>query len=70
MRRRTPLLAVGFLAFFVGASLDQELRTPKMQDCACMSLKCRLVAVADHPLLFLSQPLETLDLLFTARGFD
>ena len=70
MRRRIILLAVGLSAFFAGASLDQELRTRRKLDCACMSLKCRLVAVTDHPLVFLSHPLETVELLFTARGLD
>jgi hypothetical protein len=69
MRRRTLLLAVGLSAFFAGASLDYQLRKPTLLDCACMSLKCRLVAVADDPLVYLSQPLETLELLRTARGF-
>ncbi|HEX8354876.1 MAG TPA: hypothetical protein VF611_18355 [Pyrinomonadaceae bacterium] len=70
MRRRTLLLAVGLSAFFAGASLDYQLRKPGPLDCACMSLKCRLVSIADHPLVFLSDPLETIELLFTARGFN
>jgi hypothetical protein len=70
MRRRTFLLAVGLVAFFAGASLDQHLRTPGLLDCACMSLKCRLVAMADNPLLFLSHPAKTVELLFTARGYN
>jgi hypothetical protein len=70
MRRRTFLLAVGLSAFLAGASLDYQLRKPgPYLDCACMSLRCRLVAVADHPLLFPSHPLETVELLRTARGY-
>ncbi len=70
MRRRTILLAVGLSAFFVGASLDYQLRKPgPYLDCTCMSLKCRLVFIADHPLISLSHPLETLDMLRTARGY-
>jgi hypothetical protein len=69
MRRRTLLLAVAVLAFFAGASLDDYLRSPgPLQDCFCMSAKCRLVFVADHPLASLSHPLETLDSLRAARG--
>ena len=70
MRRRTLLLAVGLSAFFAGASLDYELRRPGLLDCACMSLKCRLVFMADHPLTALSHPLETVALLRTARGYN
>ena len=70
MRRRTLLLAVGLSAFLAGASFDHELRTQRHLDCACMSLKCRLVFVADHPLVALNNPLETVNLLFTARGFN
>jgi hypothetical protein len=70
MRGRTILLAVGLSAFLAGASLDRHLRTPGMQDCACMSMKCRLVAIADHPLCFVSRPVETVELLFTARGYN
>jgi hypothetical protein len=70
MRRRTLLLAAGLSAFFAGASLDYQLRKPgPFPDCACMSLKCRLVSVADHPLSSLSHPLETIELLRKARGF-
>ena len=70
MRRRTFLLAVGLSAFCAGASLDYQLRKPgPYLDCACMSLKCRLVTIADHPQVFLSHPLETLELLRTSRGF-
>lgn len=69
MRRRTLLLAVGLSAFFAGASLDYQLRKPgPYLDCACTGLKCRLAAVADHPLTFLSHPLETVELLRTPRG--
>jgi len=71
MRRRTFLVAVGLSAFFAGASLDYQLRKPgPYLDCACMSLECRLVAVADHPLIFLSHPLETVEPLRTSRGFS
>ncbi len=70
MRRRTILLAVGLSAFFVGASLDYQLRKPGPHlDCARVSLRCRLVSVADHPLISLSHPLETLDMLRAARGY-
>lgn len=70
MRRRTLLLAVGLSAFLAGASLDRELRARREMDCFCMSLKCRLVTVADHPTTALSHPLETVQMLFTARGYD
>jgi hypothetical protein len=70
MRRRTFLLVVGLSAFIAGASLDYQIRKPGLLDCACMSLKCRLVAIADHPLIYLSHPLETLELLYSARGFN
>jgi hypothetical protein len=69
MRRRTLLLAVGLSAFLAGASLDYELRRPVLLDCACMGLKCRLVFIADHPLVALSHPLEILELLRTPRGY-
>ena len=69
MRRLTLLLAAGLLAFFAGASLDYELRRPVLLDCACMSLKCRIVTIADHPNIILSHPLETVEMLFTARGY-
>ena len=68
MRRRTLLLAVAVLTFLSGASLDYYLRKPgPIPDCFCTGAKCRLVAVADQPLFFLSQPLETLELLRTAH---
>ncbi|HVF44562.1 MAG TPA: hypothetical protein VM936_16175 [Pyrinomonadaceae bacterium] len=70
MRRRIFLLAVWLSAFFAGASLDQELRTRRKLDCFCMSLKCRVVSAADHPLTALRHPLEVLEMLFTARGYD
>jgi len=68
MRRRTFLLVVGLSAFIAGASLDYQLRKPSaMTDCFCASMRCCLVAIADHPLVALSHPLETLELLRTAR---
>jgi hypothetical protein len=67
MRRRTLLLAAGLLAFFIGASLDYQLRRPgAIPDCGCMSAKCRIVFIADYPLTSLSHPLETLESLRTA----
>ena len=67
MRRRTLLLAAGLLAFFTGASLDYQLRKPgAIPDCGCMSAKCRIAFIADHPLTSLSQPIKTLDSLRTA----
>ena len=71
MRRRTFLLAVVLSAFFTGAWLDYRLRAPgERTDCFCMSLKCRIVFVAEHPLTALRHPLETIEMLTTARGFD
>ena len=71
MRRRTLRLVALLLTFYVGASLDYQLRMPgAIPDCNCMSAKCRIVFIADHPLLALSHPLETLDLLRTAYWFN
>jgi hypothetical protein len=68
MRRRAFPLAVGLSAFIAGASLDYQVRKPgMMRDCFCTGVKCALVAIADHPLVALSHPLETLEMLYAAR---
>jgi hypothetical protein len=71
MRRRTLPLAASVLAFLTGAALDYQLRRPgTIPDCFCTSAKCRLVFIADHPLISLSHPVETLDSFRTARWRD
>jgi hypothetical protein len=72
MRRRTFRLVALLLTFYVGASLDYYVGDyfAKSTDCFCMSARCRVAAIAGDPLLALSHPLETLDLLRTARWLD
>jgi hypothetical protein len=71
MRRRTLLLAAGLPAFSAGAWLDYRLRKPgPIPDCVRARLNCRIALIADHPLVALSHPLETIEMLRTAGGLD
>ncbi len=70
MRRIQTKLIIAILIFAFGVWVDTYLRTRKsgITDCSCMSFKCRLVTVADHPSLLLTHPLEVVELLLTQSG--
>ncbi len=72
MLRRTFRLSALLLTFYVGASTDYYVRefAADGSDCYRVRARCRVVAAVRHPLLALSHPLETLDLLRTARRGD
>jgi hypothetical protein len=58
MRRRTLLLAAGFLAYFIGATVRVYLSPEEL--CDCRETGCRILAVVQHPRAALRQPLTTI----------
>lgn len=58
MRRRTLLLlAAGFLAYFIGATVRVYLR-PEGESCGCRETGCRILVVAENPRAALREPLK------------
>lgn len=65
MRRiliKFDFVMVALLMFCVGFLVDSYLRrqNPNVTDCYCMSFKCRIVFVADNPMIVLQHPVEVL----------
>jgi hypothetical protein len=59
MRRRTLLLlAAGFLAYFIGATVRVYLR-PGGESCSCRETGCRVLHVVEHRGAALRRPLTT-----------
>ena len=60
-------IVVFALAFVSGLWLDGYLRTANgIPDCFCVTLKCRLVAVADNPMVVVEHPVEVAQALWTS----
>jgi hypothetical protein len=62
MRRRTLLLAVGLLAYFIGATVRVHLR-PDDAVCGCREAGCRILAVVGQPRAALRRPLKAIGYL-------
>ncbi len=61
MRRRTLLLAAGFLAYFIGATVRVYLAPG--EPCSCRETACRIVHVVEHPRAALRDPLKAAQFL-------
>jgi hypothetical protein len=69
MRWLPPIKAIGLsvclLTFILGAYIDAFLRANVGTTCfGCSNLTCRIVTIADQPLIAVSHPIETADFLF------
>ena len=60
-------LLISLATFSIGLSLDKYLRTRNsgITDCFCMTLKCRAITLAEHPLIVVRHPLEAVTYLTT-----
>lgn len=72
MLRRFIKLLVAVMMFSSGVWIDSYLRTRRsgITDCFCMTFKCRLVTVADHPQFIFTNPIETAKLLWTSSTWE
>ena len=62
---RYKIAIVALFTFTVGVMIDSGLRRPEsgITNCfGCGSLRCKIVLVADHPVISISHPLETVNL--------
>ena len=66
MKRRVINLLIAVVMFSASIWLDSHLRTSAggFPNCWCLTFKCRVVKVADQPLLILTRPIETAKFLF------
>ena len=68
MRRYKPrfkFLIAALLMFGIGAATDAYLRANVGPTCfGCSTIACRIVMVADNPLVFLQHPIETIEMFW------
>jgi hypothetical protein len=65
---RYRAIAIALLMFTLGVAIDSYLRAPEtgITNCfGCSSLSCKVVFVADNPVLSLLHPLETINLFLS-----
>ena len=73
--RRLPLyLGIMFMAFYFGTWVNLYVHempsSLDISDCACTGVRCRVLFVADEPVTALTHPMESWELLRTARWKD
>lgn len=58
-------LIVAVLMFSVGGAVDRYLRANVGPTCfGCSTFACKIVTLADDPVIFLMHPIEGIELLF------